>query len=56
MEFTIKKVANMVFIVSDCGTIFKTWKDSEFTERKLNNVIKKISENCNGNVTFGRKF
>ena len=56
MKFKIEKVANMVFITSDCGTIFNTWDESEFTERKMNNAIKKISANYNGTVTFEKKF
>ena len=56
MKFTIEKVANMVFITSDCGTIFKTWNESEFTERKLVNAKRKISDNLNGNAEFIRTF
>lgn len=47
MKFTIEKKANLVFIVSDCGTIFKTWHEADFTERKLKNAINKIQkERC----------
>lgn len=52
MTFTIEKVANMIFITSDCGVIFKAWHEAEFTERKLNNQIKKISDNLTGHATF----
>lgn len=46
MKFIIEKKANLIFIVSDCGTIFKTWHESDFTERKLKNAIKKIQNEC----------
>lgn len=52
MTFTIEKVANMIFITSDCGVIFKAWHEAEFTERKLNNQIKKINDNLTGHATF----
>lgn len=53
MNFVIKKVSNMVFIVTeDCGTIFKTWHESDFTERKMKNAISKISKELNGNASF----
>lgn len=50
--FKIEKVANMIFITSDCGVIFKAWNNAEFTERKLNNQIKKIQDCLNGNAIF----
>ncbi len=56
MKFKIEKVANMVFITSDCGTIFKAWDEYSFTERKLNNAMKKISSDLNGNAKFERTF
>lgn len=56
MTFTVEKVANMVFITSDCGTVFKAWMADEFTERKLNNQMKRINNDLNGNATFIRKF
>ena len=56
MTFTIEKVANMVFITSDCGVIFKAWEIGEFTERKLQNAIKKISGNTRTECTFIKMF
>lgn len=56
MTFTIKKVANMIFIVSDCGTIFNSWDEYSFTERKLKNAMSRILKNLNGNATFERTF
>ena len=52
MKIIIKKVANMVFMESDCGVIFKAWDEGEFTERKLKNAMNKIGRNYNGNVEF----
>ena len=56
MKFTIEKVANMVMVVSECEVIFKAWNIEDFTERKLNNTIKRITKDMNGNATFTRKF
>lgn len=56
MKFIIEKVANMVFITSDCGTIFYAWDEHDFTERKLKNAMNKISNNLNGNAEFERKI
>ena len=43
MKFKIEKVANMIFITADQDIIFKAWDITEFTERKLQNTIKKIN-------------
>lgn len=56
MEFTIEKVSNMVFVTSSCGVIFNAWDESEFTERKLANAIRKIQNNYNGTAVFERTF
>lgn len=56
MNFVIKKVANMVFITSDCGVVFNAWDEHEFTERKLNNAINRINKNLCGRATFERRF
>lgn len=56
MKFKIEKVANMIFITSDCGTIFNAWDEYTFTERKLNNAVKRITNNLNDNATFIRCF
>lgn len=56
MKFIIEKVANMVFITSDCGTVFNAWDEREFTERKLNNAMNRINKNLCGRAVFERKF
>ena len=56
MKFTVEKVANMIFITSDCGTIFNAWDEREFTERKLKNAMNRILKNLNGNAEFTRTF
>ena len=54
MKFTVERVANMIFITSDCGIVFKSWMADEFTERKLTNAMNKIRRDYTGNdeVTF----
>lgn len=56
MKFKIEKVANMIFISSECDTIFKAWNVEEFTERKLKNAMNKLSKCYGGHVVFERKF
>lgn len=56
MTFKIEKVANMIFITTDCDTIFRAWDETEFTERKLNNAINRIKKEYNGNATFEKLF
>ena len=56
MKFIVEKVANMVFISSDCGTVFNAWDEREFTERKLTNAMNRINKNLCGNAVFERKF
>ena len=56
MKFVVEKVANMVFISSDCGVVFNAWDETEVTERKINNAMKRISKNLCGNAEFERKF
>ena len=56
MKFKIEKVANMVFITSDCDVVFYAWNVEDLTERKLNNAIKKIQNNLNDNAEFIRTF
>ncbi len=56
MKFIIEKVANMIFISTDCGVIFRAWDEREFTERKLNNAIKKLTNEQCGNAEFIRRF
>ena len=56
MKFKIEKVANMIFITADQDIIFKAWDITEFTERKLQNTIKKINGHYNGKAEFIRTF
>lgn len=56
MKFTVEKVANMVFVVSECGVIFKSWLVDDFTERKLNNTMKRINNDLKGRAEFERQF
>jgi ribonuclease PH len=56
MRFKIEKIANMIFITSECGIIFKAWNEEDFTERKLKNAMKKISGGYNELVSFSRTF
>lgn len=56
MTFKIEKVANMVFISSDCGVVFNAWDETEFTERKLQNAMNRINKNLCGNAKFERMF
>ena len=54
MTFIIKKTANIISIISDEGIVFKTWFADDFTERKLNNTIRKIAKELNGEANFIR--
>lgn len=56
MKFKIEKVANMIFITADQDIIFKAWDITEFTEKKLQNAIKKINGHYNGKAEFIRTF
>lgn len=38
MILRFQKVGESVFLVSECGTIFRTWRADEFTERKKENA------------------
>ena len=44
MTVTVKKVANIISLVEkgNESNIIKTWYSDEFTDRKLNNTIKKL--------------
>ena len=50
--FKIEKVANMVFITSECGVVFYAWNIEEYTERKRNNAIARLKEQYNNRVCF----
>ena len=56
MQFIIEKVANMIFISSKNDVIFRSWNVEEFTERKLNNAMKKIQACYKEPVEFIRTF
>lgn len=55
-QYTIERVANMIFITDESGQVWKAWDEYDFTERKLSNAIKKISNCHNCKVTFTRTF
>ena len=56
MKFKIEKVANMIFITSECDVIFRAWDENDFTERKLQNAVKRIQNELNGKCEFERTF
>ena len=45
----------MIYISAN-GIVFKAWEKSEFTERKLNSVMKKLTNQYKGNATFEKTF
>lgn len=56
MDFTVSKVANLICLTTDDKeTLFKSWHEEDFTERKLANAIKKI-EKCVTIGTITREF
>lgn len=54
-NFKIEKVANMVFISTE-DQVWKAWHEADFTEKKMNNAIKKIRSNFQSEVTFTKTF
>lgn len=56
MKFTLEKVGNMVYLVGEGDIIFKAWMADEFTERKLNNALKRISNDLGREIVPVRKF
>lgn len=54
MTFTIEKVSNMVFAGTE-DHIWKAWDEDEFTEKKMNNWIKKIQKDFNGKAVIINK-
>ena len=56
MKFTIEKISNMIFVVSEVGTVWRTWDETKFTERKLKNAMNQISKRYCGNAEFIRTF
>lgn len=55
-KFILEKVSNMIFLVTENDVVFKSWDVSEFTERKLQNAIKKIQSNYLNDLILIRKF
>ena len=56
LKFRIEKIANMIFISTE-DTVWKAWNIEDFTERKLQNAIKKFKANYTwGEVEFERMF
>lgn len=56
MEFVVEKVSNMVFITDTQDIVWEAWDESEFTERKLKNAMKRLQKNHLCPITFERKF
>lgn len=56
MKFKVEKVANMIFVTSECDVVFKAWNEEDFTEKKLKNTMTKIANNYNVDVEFTRLF
>lgn len=59
--FIFEKVANMIFLSSldnegKSDTIFRSWEESDFTERKAKNAMKQIQSNYQYKVEFVRTF
>lgn len=50
-EYIVERVSNMIFI-SRGDEVFEAWDESEFTQRKLNNAMKRIKKNHCGNAVF----
>jgi len=55
MSYTFEKIGNMVFLSGSYGIIYKAWDESEFTEKKLQNAMKKIKA-CDPNSKFTKTF
>lgn len=54
MTFKLEKIANMVFVGTD-DHIWKAWNAEDFTERKLDNWIKKTQKNFTKEIKVVRK-
>lgn len=55
-KFKIEKIANMIMISDSIGTVYNSWGETNFTEGKLNNAIKRIEKCYKGNCEFIRMF
>lgn len=54
--FTIEKISSMIFITDSSNGVWASWDESEFTERKLANAMKKIQRGYQYEVFFTRTF
>lgn len=50
--FTFEKCNNMIFLTSDCNTVWYAWDIAEFTERKRRNAIARLKTQFNNLVCF----
>jgi len=50
--FTFEKCNNMIFLTSDCNTVWYAWDISEFTDRKKHNAIARLKNQFNNMVCF----
>lgn len=55
-KFEIKKVANMVMVIDGCGQVWRTWDETEFTERKMKNAVNRIKRSYQAEVEFVKTF
>lgn len=46
MKLRFEKVGELVFLVSECGTLFRTWRADEFTERKKRNAMARVRKDA----------
>lgn len=54
--YIIEKVSNMIFITTPGDIVFYAWDESEFTQRKLNNAIKKLRNQHLDGITLINKL
>lgn len=57
--FGVCKIANLVYLVKEClqgdDEVYGVWDEREFTEKKLQNALKKIQSNHNRPVEVVEK-
>lgn len=51
-KFTVERGENFVAVVMESGDVYEMWETSDFTQRKLNNLIKRVQKNYCGNAVF----
>ena len=54
--FKVEKIGNVIFITDVVDQVWKCWNVESFTERKLNNAMKKIQSGYKYEVEFIRTF